>query len=60
MGFDDVQAIGAKVGLEACMLGEELLILGGNTSVPLGTTPTPSWRRRRPAAASRRRPVPIA
>ncbi len=42
MGFDDVKAIGAKVGLEACMLGEELLILGGNTSVPLGTTPTPS------------------
>ncbi len=42
MGFDDIKAIGAKVGLEACMLGEELLILGGNTSVPLGTTPTPS------------------
>ena len=33
MGFDDVRAIGAKIGLEACMLGEELLILGGNTSV---------------------------
>ncbi|HUZ32909.1 MAG TPA: hypothetical protein VMV19_12525, partial [Xanthobacteraceae bacterium] len=42
MGFDDVKAIGAKVGLEACMLGEELLILGGNTSVGLGATPTPS------------------
>jgi hypothetical protein len=42
MGFDDIKAIGAKIGLEACMLGEELLILGGNTSVPLGTTPTPS------------------
>src|SRR5579862_4889250 len=28
MGFDDVKAIGAKIGLEACMLGEELLILG--------------------------------
>ena len=42
MGFDDVKAIGAKVGLEACMLGEEMLILGGNTSVALGTTPTPS------------------
>jgi hypothetical protein len=42
MGFDDVKAIGAKIGLEACMLGEELLILGGNTSVALGTTPTPS------------------
>ena len=33
MGFDDIKAIGAKIGLEACMLGEELLILGGNTSV---------------------------
>ncbi len=42
MGFDDVKAIGAKVGLEACMLGEELLILGGDTSVALGQTPTPS------------------
>jgi hypothetical protein len=42
MGFDDIKAIGAKIGLEACMLGEELLILGGNTSVPLGITPTPS------------------
>jgi len=42
MGFDDVKAIGAKVGLEACMLGEEILILGGNTSVALSTTPTPS------------------
>ena len=41
MGFDDVKAIGAKIGLEACMLGEEILILGGNTSVALGTTPTP-------------------
>jgi hypothetical protein len=42
MGFDDVKAIGAKTGLEACMLGEETLILGGNTSLALGTTPTPS------------------
>jgi hypothetical protein len=42
MGFDDLKSIGAKVGLEACMLGEEILILGGNTSVALGTTPTPS------------------
>ena len=25
MGFDDVKAIGAKIGLEACMLGEEIL-----------------------------------
>jgi hypothetical protein len=41
-GFADIRAIAAKVGLEALMLGEELLILGGNGTVPLGTTPTPS------------------
>lgn len=41
-GFDDVRAIAAKVGLQALMLGEELLLLGGNGTVPLGTTPTPS------------------
>lgn len=41
-GFDDIRAIAAKTGLEALMLGEEILILGGNGTVPLGTTPTPS------------------
>lgn len=41
-GFEDIRAIAAKVGLEALMLGEELLILGGNSTVALGTTPTPS------------------
>jgi hypothetical protein len=41
-GFDDVRAIGAKTGLEALMLGEEAMILGGNTSIALGTTPTPT------------------
>jgi hypothetical protein len=40
--FDDVRAIGAKTGLEALMLGEEAMILGGCGSVPLGATPTPS------------------
>jgi hypothetical protein len=40
--FDDIRAIAAKVGLEALMLGEELLLLGGNGTVALGTTPTPS------------------
>ncbi len=42
MNFDDVRAIGAKVGLEATMLGEEQLILGGDTSVPLGQAVTPT------------------
>ncbi|MGH6936228.1 MAG: hypothetical protein ACRED2_08605, partial [Methylocella sp.] len=41
-GFDDIRAIGAKTGLEALMLGEEAMILGGNSSMPLGTTPTPT------------------
>ncbi len=37
-GFDDVRAIGAKTGLEALMLGEEAMILGGNSSTALGPT----------------------
>ena len=41
-GFDDIRAIAAKVGLESLMLGEELLLLGGNGTLALGTTPTPS------------------
>jgi hypothetical protein len=42
MGFDDVRAIGAKVGLEAAMLGEEALILGGSCTLGLGITGTPT------------------
>ena len=41
-GFDDVRAIAAQTTLEATMLGEESMILGGNTSLALGTTPTPT------------------
>ncbi len=41
-GFDDVRAVSAKTGLEALMLGEEAMILGGCASLPLGTTPTPT------------------
>lgn len=41
-GFDDIRALAAKTGLEALMLGEEAMILGGCASVPLGTTPTPT------------------
>lgn len=41
-GFDDIRAIAAKTGLEALMLGEEAMILGGNASAPLGATPTPT------------------
>jgi len=41
-GFADIRAIAAKVGLEALMLGEEILLLGGNGTLNLGTTPTPS------------------
>lgn len=42
MGFDDVRAIGAKTGLEATMIGEELLLLGGNTSLALGQGAQPT------------------
>ena len=41
-GFDDIRAIAAKTGLEALMIGEEAMILGGNGSLALGTTPTPT------------------
>lgn len=41
-GFDDIRAIAAKSGLESLMLGEELIILGGNGSFALGTTATPT------------------
>jgi hypothetical protein len=40
--FDDIRSIAAKVGLESLMLGEEAMILGGNNSIALGTTPTPA------------------
>jgi hypothetical protein len=40
--FDDIRAIAGKVGLESLMLGEEMMILGGNTSLALGTTGTPA------------------
>ena len=40
--FDDVRARAANSGLQALMLIEEGVILGGNTSSPLGVTPTPA------------------
>ncbi len=42
MGFDDVRAQAGLRGLQATMIGEEALILGGNSSMPLGVTPTPT------------------
>lgn len=42
MGFDDVKATAVRGLLQAVMVGEEKILLGGNTSVPLGTTPAPS------------------
>jgi hypothetical protein len=40
--FDDIRGIAGRTGLQALMLGEEALIIGGNASLPLGMTPTPS------------------
>ena len=40
--FDDIRALAAQTGLESLMLGEEALILGGNTSLGLGVTNMPS------------------
>jgi hypothetical protein len=41
-GFEDIRALAAKVGLQALMLAEEILILGGNGTLALGVTPTAS------------------
>jgi hypothetical protein len=41
-GFDDLRGLAGKTGLEALMLGEEAMILGGNSGHSLGQTPTPS------------------
>lgn len=41
-GFDDVKALAVNGLLRALMIGEEKVILGGNTSCPLGATPNPS------------------
>lgn len=41
-GFDDVKSISVEGLLRSLMIAEEGIILGGNTSVALGTTPTPT------------------
>lgn len=40
--FDDVKALAVEGLLRAMMIAEEKVILGGNTSRALGTTPTPT------------------
>lgn len=40
--FEDVKALAVQQLLEATMIQEERLILGGNTSVAMGKTPTPT------------------
>ncbi len=40
--FDDIRALAAQTGLESLMIGEEAMILGGNTSMSLGATATPT------------------
>jgi hypothetical protein len=40
--FDDVKAKAVMGLLRSTMIGEERLLLGGNTTIALGTTPTPS------------------
>jgi hypothetical protein len=41
-GFDDAKAIAAQNLLRSVMIGEEKLIVGGNTSLALGQSPTPT------------------
>lgn len=40
--YEDVKALAVQQTLEATMIQEERLILGGNTSVNMGITPTPT------------------
>jgi hypothetical protein len=40
--FDDAKALAVNGLLNSLMIGEEILLLGGNTSLQLGTTPTPT------------------
>ncbi len=42
MGFQDVKALAALGLLRSMMIAEEKVLLGGNTSYALGTTPTPT------------------
>jgi hypothetical protein len=41
-GFEDARALAVTQLLQATMIQEEFVDLGGNTSVPLGKTPTPT------------------
>ena len=41
-GFDDAKALAVQLLLKAMMIQEEAILLGGNTTVALGTTPTPT------------------
>jgi hypothetical protein len=40
--YEDVKALAVEQTLQSTMVQEERMILGGNTSVALGTTPTPT------------------
>src|SRR6185312_2484524 len=40
--FDDVKALAVNGLLNSLMIGEEVIILGGDNSLALGTTPTPT------------------
>jgi hypothetical protein len=40
--FDDAKALAVNGLLRSLMIGEEIVLLGGNNSLALGTTPTPT------------------
>ena len=41
-GFEDVKAQAVTQTLQATMIAEEMMILGGNTTLKMGVTPTPT------------------
>ena len=42
LGYEDLKAQSVLQSLQATMIAEDLILLGGNTSTALGTTPTPT------------------
>lgn len=52
VGFDNARARASTALLQSVMIGEENVLLGGNTSLALGTTPTPTGVTRQASPAS--------
>lgn len=52
VGFDNVRARASTALLQSVMIGEENILFGANTSLALGTTPTPTLSRQATPAST--------